>query len=90
MRKDFEDDGRTVADMSDIGRQPLLIPRFDRLSKKENKEEPADENPWENNEFSGKEKRSFIAGALGATMLIATVFVIAAAVVIFLFLKLGA
>ena len=92
-KKQFDDDdGRVVADMSDIGRQPLIIPRFDRLgkSKPEQQEPSTEDKPWENNELSGREKRSFIAGALGATILIASVFAIAGAVVILIISKLGA
>ena len=85
-----DDDGRVVADMSDIERQPLVVPRFDRLHKKpESSDKNEEEKTLEMNELSGKEKSSFIAGALGATLLIGSVFAIVGAVVIFLITRMG-
>ena len=87
-----DDDGRIVADMSDIERQPLIVPRLDRLHNKskpvslDNNEE---EKPWEMNELSKKEKSSFIAGALGATLLIGADFAVVGGIVIFLITRMG-
>ena len=33
-KEDFEDDGRTVADMSEVSRPPLIIPRIPGLERK--------------------------------------------------------
>jgi hypothetical protein len=86
-----DDDGRTIADMSDVQRQPMIVPDLSGLKKE--KTAPAEEStsadkPWEESEFSGSERRAFISGALGATMLIASVFIIIGFVVIFLMTKL--
>ncbi len=88
-KKYDDDDGRIVADMSGIERQSLIIPRF---GKKENKmplSDPEEEssNPWENNKLSKQERRAFVTGALGATIAIGSVFVIAAALLILFITK---
>ena len=73
-----DDDGRTIADMSGISRQPLILPKFSQFKK--NNENPSDEKeekPWEDNSFSKKERRSFVFGALGAAVLVGTVFAVA-------------
>ena len=81
-----DDDGRTIADMSNISRQPLLIPRFNKLDKKksENPENTDEEKPWEDNSFSKKERRSFIFGSLGAAFVVGLVFLIGFLAVILL------
>lgn len=84
-----DDDGRVVADMSGIDRQPMIMPRFDRLHKKPETEEESSKEPWTNSCLSNKEKRSFIAGALGATLLIASVFAVVGTLVIFLISRIG-
>lgn len=78
-RKQYpDDDGRTIADMSGIERQPLFLPRFKkRSSPSEQSEETEEKMP-----FSGKERRSFIFGALSAALMIAGVFVAVFAIVI--------
>ena len=39
FKKEYDDDdGRVIADMSDVGRNPLIIPRFDRLHHKERRD----------------------------------------------------
>ena len=89
-KKTFDDDdGRVIADMSDIERTPLIIPRLDHLHKKKEPEEKTESNPWENADFSSKEKRSFIAGALGATLLVASIFAVVGGIVIFLISRMG-
>ena len=77
MKDDFEDDGRTVADMSGVERQPMLVPRRirgeDRLNTKE-EGEPL--------KLDKKQRGAAVWGALSAALLIAAVF----AVVGFLFI----
>ena len=69
-----DDDGRTVADMSDVDPMPMLLPRF-----RKGKQEPSSEQP-----MSKEDRRAVLFGALGATLLIGAVFVAAAAIVILL------
>ena len=76
MKKDDfyeEDDGRTIADMSGIERQPTFLPHFHR--KRSDFSAPdaprANDRPWES-----------AAGALKAGLLIAGVYILAAAALI--------
>ena len=88
--REFEDDGRTIADMSGIERQPMIIPKFSHLKKNKNSEaQEADDKPWEDNSFNKKERKSFIFGALGATVLVSAIFALAFALVILLFMFIG-
>ena len=76
-RKYDDDDGRTIADMSDVDPMPLLLPRFRR-----NKEDRAAQN-----EMSKEDRRAFLFGTIGAVLLIGGVFIAAGAIVIFILTK---
>ena len=94
----FEDDGRTVADMSGIERPNIfgLRRRLKEQKKPEKTPEPpeANEEPEEQAapapeikyEMSAKDRRAYIAGAMGAAMLIGAVFIVAAAILIIVLL----
>ena len=78
-----DDDGRTIADMSGVNRQPLFVPRGLRdASRKPQRQEPEDpqreERPWEKQEelLSREERRWYILGALKAALLIALAFIL--------------
>ena len=75
-----DDDGRTVADMSGIERPPLLLPRFRRKDKDEEEQTP--DGP----ELSREDRRAVLAGSIGAVLVIALIFLAAAALVIGLML----
>lgn len=78
-----DDDGRTVADMSNVSRQPLLFPRPMRRRM------PPVQQPQENAEpveLSRDEQRWAVLGALKAALLIALVFLVGLGIVILLFL----
>lgn len=88
MKKDDfyeEDDGRTIADMSGIERQPTFLPHFHR--KRSDFSAPdaprANDRPWESaaGELT-REERAAIRGALKAGLLIAGVYILAAAALI--------
>ena len=85
-KHDFIDDGRTVADMSGIERTPLIIPKFPGKKKQETDTEK-EEAPWEDNSLNRQERRAFISGTLTAALLVASIFAIAGAAVIFLITK---
>ena len=78
-----DDDGRTIADMSEVSRQNLILFRRNDKKKDKNAEESI---PAENDDpFSDKRERgAFIGGALAAGLTIAAVFIAAGAIVIFL------
>ena len=89
MKKDDfyeEDDGRTIADMSGIERQPTFLPHFHR--KRSDFSAPdaprANDRPWESaaGELTREERNAAIGGALKAGLLIGFTFLIAGAVAI--------
>lgn len=76
-RKEYpDDDGRTIADMSDIQRQPLFIPK---IPKRNSPEEPEKKNELY---LTNKEKASYIFGTLKSALLIGSVFAAAFALLI--------
>ena len=81
-RDNTTDDNRTIADMSEISRQPLILPR---LPKKQKQTDPAAREEPEA-EISKEERGAYIRGALGAGLAIAGVFIAAGAAVIALML----
>ena len=68
-REPFEDDGRTIADMSGIAPQPAILPR------KKRREEPP-EGRGEGLELTRKEKRWAVLGAMKAVLLIAGAYLL--------------
>lgn len=72
-KKTFDDDdGRVVADMSGVERQPLVLPRFKR------KEQPTSQ------EMSKEDRAVILRSAIGASLLIGGVFIAAGALVIWI------
>ena len=64
-RDDFEDDGRTIADMSGIGPVPTLRPH--RRKADAPPPEPANDRPWEQApDWTPKEKFWAVMGVLKA------------------------
>lgn len=74
-----DDDGRTIADMTDVGAHPVIAPRFSKRKKEqpEGADSSAPENP-----ISRSERRGFVWGALSAALLIGAVFMIGIALAI--------
>ena len=68
-RDEFEDDGRTIADMSGIAPQPTILPR--RKPRKE-----PETNSGEGLELTRKEKRWAALGAMKAVLLIAGAYLL--------------
>lgn len=74
-RDDFEDDGRTIADMSGIGPAPTLRPH--RRKADAPPPEPANDRPWEQApDWTPKEKLWAVMGVLKATLAIAGVYLV--------------
>ena len=78
-----DDDGRTIASMSDVGRQNLFIPRKPiREERRQNVPETEydrsqKDRPWEqSDQFSKQERRWYALGALKAALLIAMAFIV--------------
>jgi len=69
----FEDDGHTVADMSEISRPPLLGGLGSRRKKRKNGEWNIDPSTGEEF-FTPEERRWYVLGALKSALMIALVF----------------
>lgn len=98
-RKEWnDDDGRTIADMSDVGRSGFFVPktrgrkssaeqRFNTLQP-EAKEQASNERYWENeSEFTPRERRMYVLGALKAALLIAFAFIAGLGVAVWLMIQ---
>ena len=68
-REEYEDDGRTIAPMNVDG-MPWYIPEEQRLKRTES----AQNRHGSQDELSPKERRSMLAGVLGAVFVVAAVF----------------
>ena len=84
-KKNFEDDGRTIADMSGLECSPMFIPR---TRKKPTTSEPpavqdTDERPWEST-YTPQERRTIIFATLKASILIALAYIVGLGAVILL------
>ncbi|MCH5316838.1 MAG: hypothetical protein J1E05_02570 [Eubacterium sp.] len=91
-----DDDGRTIASMSDVGRQNLFIPRA-KPNREERKpsipetefEQSKKDRPWEQSEqFTKQERRWYAFGALKAALLIAMAFIVGLGLAILIMLLL--
>ena len=82
-RGDFEDDGRTIADMSGIDRPSLFLPRSPKKSVPDRVSAPQndDDRPWESS-FTPEERRSTVLAALKAALLIAFAFIVGLGLVV--------
>ena len=78
-----DDDGRTIADMSDVSTPPLIVPEF----RKRNRDEEPENKKTGDFQMTGSERRAFIGGALGAVLAIGSVFAIAGFLFILLLTK---
>ena len=71
---DFEDDGRTIADMSDIAPAPTLRPYRRKAAAPP---EPGTDRPWEQPpEWTPKAQLWAVLGVMKATLLIAGAYLV--------------
>ena len=73
-REPYEDDGRTIADMSQLDAHPMWRP-----GRKQNRapEAPQSDRPWEQDPaWTPKEKLWAVLGVLKATLMIAGVYLL--------------
>ena len=75
-RDNFEDDGRTVADMSGLESAGLFGRRshFSQAERKHSNQNEKERNPWEDAPFTWKERFRYMGVALGAALSIAFIF----------------
>lgn len=79
-KKYEDDDGRVIADMSDISR-PNLMHLGSPVSKptpapQEVPEQTKEDRPWESDEMSREDRRAYIWAALRAGLLIGLVYLV--------------
>lgn len=79
-KEKFEDDGRTIADMSDISRPRLFIPRLPKSGDRQQQDTQPERSsrPWEKDmdKLNKDEKRWYVLGALKAALLIGLAFIL--------------
>lgn len=85
-----DDDGRTIADMSGVSRQPVFLPRLPGRPRAANAPAPPaargeQSRPWEETGLSKKEQLWYMLGALKAALLIALAFIGGLGLVVLLF-----
>ncbi len=88
-----DDDGRTIADMSEVSRPNLLgirLPKRASAVRDARADEPhRADRPWEDkNAMSKEDRRSYIFGALSAALMIGTVYAVVLGLAILLIVKL--
>ena len=93
-RKQYDDDdGRVISDMSDVGRSPLIMPRFDHFHKSERRDmgqEPETEKrPEYEVQYTKEERRALIGGTVAAALMVGAVFIVAIGLLIFLISRLA-
>ena len=86
---DFEDDGRTIADMSGVERPNLFLFRPLKRGGREEPDIRSDgsgkaDRPWEKTEMSRLETFRYVLGAVGAGLLIGGIFIAVFGLVIWL------
>ena len=97
-KSEFEDDGRSIADMSGIKRNPLLIPDINALRRENGaddaeaeymQDQPDQHYMYAQDQVDSETRRIMIGGALSAGLLIGLVFAAAIAGLIFLINVIG-
>ncbi|MBR5537546.1 MAG: hypothetical protein IKU58_06560 [Clostridia bacterium] len=83
-----DDDGRTIADMSDLSR-PGMLGGFRKVQRPAapQPEEPQRDEPWREAEplMTPEERRWYVLGALKAAILIGLAFIVGLGLVVLLF-----
>ena len=84
-RREYEDDGRTIADMSDVSRPSLMGHRAP-----EKPEDPLSRagSGGSDDYIPPEDRKWYVLGALKAALLIALAFIVGLGIVIFALLKL--
>ena len=89
-REPFEDDGRTIADMSGVERQPLLLPNLGLIKKARAERKAARAMEQKERRFESSEdketRKAYLGGAIGATLLIGFIYLGAFALLIVIIL----
>ena len=86
----FVDDGRTIADMSGVERQPLLLPNIGPIRKRREERKAAKTSGQKQEYIESSEdketRKAYVGGAIGASLLIALVYLGAFALLVVILL----
>ena len=75
-RREYEDDdGRTIADMSDISRPSAFLPRREKPRGQKQEDSFLFEKKEREQPFTPEERRMYVLAALKASLLIAAAFI---------------
>lgn len=85
-KKYDDDDGRVIADMSDVTRQPMILPRFDAGKKNRSNDHSEDvpETEYGYSSINAEERRAVIKGVVTASLLVGAIVAVAFAGLILL------
>ncbi|MBQ5441001.1 MAG: hypothetical protein IIU36_01890 [Firmicutes bacterium] len=87
-----DDDGRVIADMGDLEPQPLFVPRFDHLHKKDRKDigqrEETTSRPEYDVQYTSEERRAILGGTMAAVFLVGGIFIVAFGLFVFVLTRL--
>ena len=88
-RNDFEDDGRTIADMSGVERRALFIPRIPKRRRDGSPESGTSEAPGRDDapHLTDSERGAAVRGALAAALALWLVFIVCGALLIWFLTK---
>ena len=94
MKPYDDDDGRVVADMSEVNRTPMLFPDFSHMQKRRDIGEAAEPDaaparPQEQVYLDGEERRAMIGGTIAAFLVVGVIVAAAFAGLIFLINVIG-
>lgn len=86
-----DDDGRTVADMSQVSRPSLFghLPGSAYERQEHPQKPPKEKRPWEDDSLSKADRRMYIWGVLKASLLIGSVYILAFGLLILAIVLLG-
>ena len=88
-----DDDGRVISYMSDVGRQPMILPRFDHLHKSERRDmgrvEETENRPEYEVQYTDEERRALVGGTVAAALLVGAIFIGAIGLLIFLLTRIS-
>lgn len=93
--QDEEDDGRTVADMSDVQRstflggwRPIGGNAVPEKQERSDDDQSSKRRPWEDDSLTKEERRMYVFGAMKAALLIGMVYLVGGGLLIALLLAL--
>ncbi len=84
-----DDDGRTIADMTDVSGPSLFVPKSVPEKRAAMPREQKKDRPWEKSGYSKKERLMVVLGVMKGTLLIALCYILAFGLLVALLLLLS-